>query len=135
MIVPRNCFLLVILFFVGFVALVPEVQGQSRHRVKFEKGSRSAILRNTVRGYDLRYYVVRATAGQTLSLDLTGTPVSPVLTVFTPNNRNLEGAIQVNDSETVLSKAGDYVIRVGLMRAVARRKGSLSQFTLKVSVN
>jgi hypothetical protein len=34
-----------------------------------------------------------------------------------------------------LSVTGDYVIRVGMMRAGARRPGAVSSFTLKVSID
>jgi hypothetical protein len=110
------------------------VTAQSRQRVRFARGASAATLTGTVRGYAYRDYVVAASAGQTITLELNGKTISPVFTVFRPDGENLEGATQMNDFTGELPGSGDYVVRVGMMRAHARRKNSSATYTLKISI-
>lgn len=107
---------------------------QSKTTVKFPRGSTETTVNGTVRGYAYRDYVLGAKAGQTMELALTATPSSSVFTVFMPNKDNLDGASQMNDFSGELPVSGNYVIRVGMMRSAARRKGSVSNFTLRIVV-
>ena len=113
------------------------VQGaaaQTKTRVKFPAGTHGTTVKGTVRGYDYRDYVVGASKGQTIELSLTATGSSSVFSVFLPNKENLDLGAEQNDFTGELPVSGDYVIRVGMMRSAARRKGSVSNFTLKISI-
>jgi hypothetical protein len=109
--------------------------GQTASRVRFRAGTIGTTLKGTVRGYAYRDYIVGASAGQTITLSLTSAPSDSVFTVFLPNGDNLEGAAEMNDFSGELPANGDYVVRVGMMRSAARRKGSTANYVLKVKIN
>ena len=110
------------------------VFGQIRERVRFPAGTHGTSKAGTVRGYAYRDYVVGASAGQTINLHLTATESATVFSVFLPNGNDLDAAIESDDFSGELPKSGDYVVRVMMMRSAARRKGSVSNFTLKISI-
>lgn len=107
---------------------------QTRERVRFTRGTHGANVRGTVRGYAYRDYVVGAAAGQTMDLRLTASNASTVITVFLPNGDNLDGASETTEFNGELPGKGDYVIRVLMMRSAARRKASVSNFTLAIGI-
>jgi hypothetical protein len=107
---------------------------QARQRVNFARGSSSATFRGTVRGYTYRDYVVRASAGQTLSVKVRSANTYTVFTVFRPDGDNLEGAAEMDEFSGELRTSGDYVVRVAMMRAGARRADSVSNFNLTISI-
>lgn len=111
-----------------------EASAQSRTRVKFAKGTHGATVKGTVRGFAYRDYLVGASAGQTMDLKLTATNGATIFSVFVPGGENLEGAAQMDEFTGELPRSGDYVVRVGMMRAEARRPGSVSSYTLKITV-
>ena len=124
---------------VGFVSaclviLSSGAVGQTKQRVRFAAGSHGASLPGTVRGYAYRDYLVKASAGQKMSLSLTASEPATVMTVFLPNGDNLDGATEADQFRGELPTSGDYVVRVLMMRSAARRKGSISNFTLKISI-
>ena len=108
--------------------------GQTKLRVRFARGAASATVGGTVRGFAYKDYVVGASAGQTLDVHL-DQKTSSVFTVFKPNGDNLEGAAEMNEFSTTLPVSGDYVIRVMMMRAQARRPNSISSYRLTISIN
>jgi hypothetical protein len=118
------------LFFLGSI----ELSAQTKQRVRFAKGASSATVSGTVRGYEYRDYIVGARAGQTISVKLNSRNTFTVLAIFTPDGDDLEGAMQTRDFNGELPVNGDYVIRVGMMRAEARRKNSISNFRVRISV-
>ncbi len=86
------------------------VAGQTKQRVRFAAGSHGASVTATVRGYAYRDYLVKASAGQKISLRLPASEPATVLTVFLPNGDNLEGASEVDQFSGELPTSGDYVI-------------------------
>jgi hypothetical protein len=122
------------IFIFAFLILTQNISAQTKRTVRFAAGASSATLRGRVSGYAYADYLVRANGGQTITVELGGNPVSPVFSIFQPSGDNLEGIMQSNDYTGTLPIAGVYVVRVGLMRALARRKQS-SNFTLKIAVN
>lgn len=116
------------------IAAVESSSGQEIVRVRFPRGSSSSVIKGTVRGYAYRDYKLRATAGQNMVVELTSAGVVPVFSVFLPVGDNLEGATQINDYSGTLPVTGEYVIRVGVMRAAARRPRSVSSYILKISI-
>ena len=132
-----KCFIrfssLAIFIFTLFV-FAQNAAAQTKRTVRFPAGTTSATLRGRVSGYAYTDYLVRANSGQTINVDLYGNPVAPVFSIFQPGGDNLDGVAQSNDYTGTLPVSGVYVVRVGLMRAFARRKQS-SNFTLKISIN
>jgi hypothetical protein len=111
------------------------VSSQIKQRVKFAKNSSSASVKGAVRGYDYIDYIVGSRAGQKISLKLSAAKTFPVFTVSLPNGENLEDAIERDQFSAELPETGDYVVRVFMMRAAARRKNSIAAYTLKISIN
>ena len=118
-----------------FVAVSAQyTSAQIKEKVRFATGTHGATVRGTVRGYAYRDYIVGASAGQTIDLKLTSTGNPSVFTVLGPGGADMDGAAEMNDFSGTLPTNGSYVIRVLMMRSEARRKGSASNFTLKVSI-
>lgn len=124
------------LFFVWTLLLLfsTNVTAQSKQRVRFARGASSATVRGTVRGFAFRDYIVGAREGQTISVRLNSGNTFAVLTIFTPEGDNLEGATETDEFSGELPASGDYVIRVGMMRADARRRNSIANYSLRISV-
>ena len=108
---------------------------QVKTRLRFPSGASATSVRGTVRGYAYRDYVVRANADQTITASVSSPIGFTVLTIFRPDGENLDGAMQRSEFTGALPVTGDYVIRVGMMRARARRPRAVSNFTLKVSID
>lgn len=125
-------FPLLMLFFA--LAISSNVSAQTKKSVIFPQNKTETTIRGTVRGYAYVDYIVRANAGQKISVELNAPKIVPVFSIFRPDGENLEGAAQMNDFTGELPAAGNYVVRVGMMRAFARRKGSISNYVLKVAV-
>src|SRR5437868_14377151 len=100
------------------------ISAQTKQRVSFAKGASDSTVSGTVRSYAYRDYIVGARAGQTISAKLTSNNTFTVLTIFMPGGDNLEDATEMDEFSGELPSSGDYVIRVGMMRAEARRKNS-----------
>lgn len=122
------CLTFCCLVFAGAVA------AQAKQRVSFARGASSASVRGTVRGYAYRDYVIGASAGQTLDVKVSSKNTYTVFTVFQPAGDNLEGATEMDEFSGQLPTSGDYVVRVAMMRAGARRPGAVSNFSLTVSI-
>lgn len=126
-------------YFVVFVSALfllfsSSTQAQTKQRVRFARGTSSTTVSGTVQGYAYKDYIVGARAGQTISVKLNSRNAFTVLTIFTPDANNLEGAMQTDEFSGELPVSGDYVIRVGMMRAEARRRNSISNYTVRISV-
>ena len=111
-----------------------QIFAQAKERVRFAAGASSKSVKGVVRGYAYRDYIVGAREGQHIELKLTASAGSTVFSVFNPDGENLEGAAQQDWFSGTLPMTGDYVVRVAMMRSAARRKGSVSNFTLKISI-
>lgn len=107
---------------------------QAKQRVRFPAGATGTTVSGTVRGYAYRDYVVGASAGQTIDVKVTSANTYTVFSIFQPNGDNLEGAAQMDEFSGDLPARGDYVIRVMMMRAGARRPGAVSNYRLRISV-
>ena len=110
--------------------------GIRQEKVQFAKGASSAVIKGQLKGDATVDYVVRAAAGQTLSVKLQETNPQNYFNVLPPDSSG--SAMFVGDTGEDYSGAlpadGDYVVRVYLMRPAARR-GEGSSYTLTVGVN
>lgn len=128
------------LLFLGLLSLVlivfssSEVNAQTKTRVRFARGSATAILKGRITGYNYTDFVVRARAGQTMTAKITGTNTFTQFAVFDVNMENMEMGTGVANWSGVLPESGDYTIRVLFPRAEARRKSAFGNFSLKISV-
>ena len=116
------------------IFIVGSAVAQSKQRVKFSKGATSTTIKGTIRGFDYRDYLVEASAGQTINIKLNSPNTYTMFGIFRPDGENLDRAAQVADFAGKLPETGDYTIRVAMMRAEARRKGSVSDYSLTISI-
>jgi hypothetical protein len=128
----KNLFLSFAILFL-LTAASENIPAQTKIRVRFARGATSAVVSGTVRGYAYKDYVVGTSAGQEITAKL-NQATSSVLTIFQPNGDNLEGAAEMDEFTGTLPTSGDYVIRVMMVRADARRPRSVSNYTLKISI-
>jgi hypothetical protein len=127
--------LMAMLFIAAFTIFTADLSAQAKTRIRFPARSSSTAVKGTIRGYAYRDYVVRANADQTITTSVSSTNRYTVLTIFRPDGDNLDGATQMGEFSGTLPTTGDYVIRVGMMRAGARRSGAVSNFTLRISID
>ena len=131
----KNTVLVFLPLAASFVFVANDANAQVKTRLKFPARASATSVKGTVRGYAYRDYVVRANADQTITASVSSPIGFTVLTIFRPDGENLDGAMQKSKFSGALPMTGDYVIRVGLMRARARRPRAVSNFTLKVSID
>jgi hypothetical protein len=110
--------------------------GIRQEKVQFAKGAASAVIKGQLKGDADVDYVVRAAAGQTLSVELQKTNAQNYFNVMSPGSTG--SAMFVGDSgenySGVLPTDGDYIVRVYLMRPAARR-GESSNYTLTIGAS
>jgi hypothetical protein len=110
--------------------------GIRQERVQFAKGATSAVVKGRLKGYATVDYLVRAGAGQTLSVSLKPSNPSNYFNVLPPGSKDVgmfNGSTSGNSFTGVLPADGDYAVRVYLMRSAARRNEA-GDFTLTISV-
>jgi hypothetical protein len=103
--------------------------------VHFAKGKTSSVVSGTIKGDQTRDYVVRASEGQTMKVDLTGSNIV-FFNVLPPGSNDeaiFVGSNEGNNFAGTLSTSGAYKVRVYQMRATARR-GESGNFRLNISV-
>ena len=112
-----------------------ELQNHSQERVTFAKGDSSAKIKGQLKGDETVDYVLRAKAGQILTVTLKTSHGANYFNVLPPNSTDVAMFIgQIGgDFKGILPTDGDYTIRVYLMRSAARRNES-SDYTLTISV-
>jgi hypothetical protein len=104
-------------------------------RVKFAKGATSAVIEGQVKGSEDVDYLIRAGAGQTITVSLKVSNRANYFNVLPPGSKDVAmyAGQTGEDFKGVLPTDGDYTIRFYLVRAAARRNES-SRYTLTVSV-
>ena len=117
-----------------FLLLSVDAQAQAKDRVRFPRGTHGSTVKGTVRGYAYHDYIVGVSAGQTIDISVKGSEPSTVLSIVTPEGGDLLEATETDSYHGVLITSGDYRVRVMMMRSAARRKGSISNYTLNISV-
>jgi hypothetical protein len=109
--------------------------GIRQEKVQFAKGASSAEIKGQIKGDTTVDYVLRAAAGQTLSVKLQKSNAQNYFNVLPPGSAG--SAMFVGDNggnySGMLPGDGDYVVRVYLMRPAARR-GESSNYTLTIGV-
>ncbi len=106
-----------------------------QERVTFATGATAATITGQLKGDADVDYLVRAAAGQTLSVELKVSNRSNYFNVLPPGSADVAMYVgQTGDAYTGLLPAdGDYKVRVYLMRSAARRN-EVSTFTLTIRV-
>jgi hypothetical protein len=123
-----------------FLLLLPLTAGAQpapprQERVAFAKGASSATIKGQIKGDADIDYLVRAAAGQTISVALKVSNRSNYFNVLPPGSADVAMYVgQTGESYTgMLPADGDYTVRVYLMRNAARRNEA-SDYTLTIGV-
>ena len=106
-----------------------------QERVAFARGASSATIKGQMKGDADVDYVVRAAAGQTLSVTLKGSNRSNYFNVLPPGSADVAMYVGQDGGPYagMLPTDGDYKVRVYLMRNAARRN-EVSNYELTVRV-
>jgi antitoxin (DNA-binding transcriptional repressor) of toxin-antitoxin stability system len=94
-------------------ALIAQRGTHVTKRVSFQPGHNSTVITGRARWGTRYIYLLRARAGQTLSVQLEGVPVMRIIPPDAKNYEALKGADIVRDWSGALPKTGDYQIDVG----------------------
>jgi hypothetical protein len=100
-------------------------------RVKFLRGRTTAVIRGVARTTRIYEYVLKARAGQTMTVHLTSSNNGVEFTIFGPNGSEPEGALGVHDWSGTLESSGDYKITLINNRSRVSRNPS---YTLEVNI-
>ncbi len=120
----------------GFLAIAAAPPAPAPVRLLPAAETGIANAHGSVRGYDGRDFAIRAGAGQTLSVRLRSRGTTAYFNVLPPGSQDVAmfiGSTSGGRFAGVAPIAGDYVVRVYLMRSAARRNES-SAFTLTARV-
>jgi hypothetical protein len=106
-----------------------------RERLSFRPGTVSTAVSDRIRGYEVHDYVVGARAGQmmTVSFRSSNAAASFNVTAAGTDSAIFIGAVEGTEFSEVLPSGGDWVVRVGMVRAAARR-GEVADYRLRVTV-
>jgi hypothetical protein len=129
---------------IGFLAVLflpagPATAQDQPHRITVTRDGGAHLERGTIRGYDEVRYQVSAGAAGVLRIGLKSVVGSNLFNVYAPGTQPgkdeaiFKGASEETKAELPLSKPGDYLIQVFLMRNAARR-GTTSRYTLSVEL-
>jgi hypothetical protein len=93
-------------------------------RVQFHKGSNSATVEDSIKGYEGVDYVLGAKAGQLMNVSMATDNSANYFNIIAPGKESeamFIGSTSGNQFEGPLPASGDYKIRVYMMRSAARR--------------
>lgn len=120
---------------IASIAIVPSAHAASKI-VSFGKGKTSTTLSGKIKGHDDVDYLIRASAGQTLIVDISGSKFPPYFNVLPPGSKGeavFVGSSSGDHYEGVLDKDGDWIIRVYQM-GDAKDSNKTTKYKLKISV-
>lgn len=95
-----------------------------QERVQFKPGAISAVVENSITGYEIVDYVLNAREGQYMNVSMATDNTANYFNILAPGEDNVamfNSSLGENQYEGILSKSGDYKIRVYMMRSAARR--------------
>ena len=100
-------------------AAVAEGRDRTR-RIRFERGRTTTVIKDAVVRGDRDRYILRARAGQTLTVHITSVEENAVFDIYRPGGKlTLENAQESMDWTGTLPRSGDYIIEVGGTRGNA----------------
>lgn len=107
-----------------------------REPIQFAAGKSGATVKGAVKGYETVDYILRAGAGQTMSVSLKTSNLANYFNVLPPGSSDVAihtGSTSGNEFSGTLPATGDYTVRVYLMRSAARRDET-ANYTLDVNI-
>lgn len=92
--------------------------------VKFKPGTGSATIEGSIKGYETIDYILNVKEGQYMSVCMATKNGANYFNILEPGETEVaifNGSLNQNQYEGITSQAGDYKIRVYMMRSAARR--------------
>ena len=129
-------FLLLLLMAFASATAVATDADRTVSAVQFPKGKSSIVITGSIEGRRYIDYRLRAGAGQTLNVSLTGSNGANYFNLLPPGSNDAAmaiGELNGNRFSGLLPDDGLYTIRVFLMRSAARRNET-SNFKLSVAI-
>jgi len=126
---------IVLITFIAYIAFMTGAEAGSK-TVSFGKGKTSTTLSGKIKGHDDMDYLIRASAGQTLIVDISGSKFPPYFNVLPPGSTGeavFVGSTSGDHYEGVLDKDGDWAIRVYQM-GNAKDSNKTTSYKLKISI-
>lgn len=122
-------------FFFSVTAQVALAQDPRVVRLGIEEIGTFRVIEDVIMGHEMVDYVVRADRSEIISVDLQASNPSAYFNVLSTDTAEaiFVGSTEGNVADIPAPVAGDYVIRVYLMRNAARR-GETADFTLGVAI-
>ena len=107
-----------------------------RQRVVFRTGADSSLVKGQLKGDQTVDYILRAGAGQTLTVELKGSNLQNYFNVIAAGTDNalFIGSSSGNSFRGLLPSDGDVRVRVYLMRPAARRHET-SSYSLRMGID
>lgn len=118
---------------------IPVLSQVRQQRVQFQSGKSGTTLQGKIKGEQTVHYLIRANAGQTLSVGLNSDNGGNSFNIFAPGKVPGKDAALVigenNDNayEGKLPATGDYLIQVFLVRNAARRN-EVANYRLQINI-
>ena len=124
---------------IGLVAVISvpaTAQNTEIRHVSFTPGTTSAELTGSIKGDQIVDYVLGASIGQRMVVDMTTSNASAYFNVMLKDAPEAihVGSIYGLHYDAALPASGDWVIRVYLMRNAARR-GEVADYTIDVNID
>ncbi|WP_262966554.1 hypothetical protein [Methylobacter psychrophilus] len=127
---------LLVCLLAGALLTVTVITAEAAKQIAFGKGKSFASVSGKVQGSNDVDYVLRASAGQTMTVDLKASKSAAYFNVLPPGSTGeaiFVGSSEGNHFKAALPGDGDYTIRVYLMGG-AKDSDKPVTYTLKVSV-
>src|ERR1044072_960533 len=123
-------FLLVVWVASNFASNLPSPEDPPPERIHFAKGASSAIIKGIIKGYAYKDYVFGAKAGQHAKLKLTSTNTYAAFVIHRKAaDPDEERSIESTEWKNPLTESGEFVFRVFMIRAGARRPGAGANYS------
>lgn len=113
----------------------PALAQDRTERISFASGATGTVLRDRIVGVRGVNYVLGASAGQRMTVDMTSDNASAYFNILRRGSDTAiyNGSINGNSTTVTLPSGGDWVVQVYLMRNAARR-GEEANYRLSISI-
>jgi hypothetical protein len=132
----RTAAILGIIGLIGLLQTAPILAQTATRQVSFPAGSDGAILTGAITGDEAVRYLLGASAGQRMSVEMTPTNASAYFNITAPGATEALhiGSVVGNSFDGILPAGGTYAVDVYLMRNAARR-GETAAFTISFRID
>ncbi|RVQ69283.1 hypothetical protein EKN06_03575 [Croceicoccus ponticola] len=103
-------------------------------RVEFAAGENAITIEDSITGYEMIDYVAKFAAGQPLNVSMATQNTAAYFNILAPGEDEVAfhvGSVAGNQYKGLTTSAGDYRIRVYMMRSAARR-GEKADYKLEI---